>query len=149
MRKGYFGFVAALAALVLLGAGYQVSKAEPAKHGKIEVKVMKDNKPVANAHVLLFVAEEHHHEAGHDATHHEADNDNHHKNKEEKAIAKGTTNAEGIFIFESEAPGKYIVRAGEKGEGVAQEHVTVTADQTAEVTLNLKMHRDKDHHEHH
>lgn len=149
MRKGYFGLMATAAAMLLLGVGYQVSKAEPAKHGKIEVKVMKNDKPVANAHVWLFVAKEHHHEANHDATHHEADSDNHHKDKEDKAIAKGTTNAEGIFVFESEAPGKYIVRAGEKGEGVAQERVTVTADQTAEVTLNLKMLRDKDHHEHH
>lgn len=146
MRKRYFGLLAAMAAMLVLAGGYQISKADPAHTGKIDVKILKDNHPVANAHVRLFVADHESHHHGHESAHQATDNMEHNdKHKDEKPVAKGTTNADGTYTFENVAPGKYIVRAGMKDEGMAREHVTVTADKTAEVTLNLKMHGDKDH----
>jgi len=133
--------------MLVLAVGYQISQAQPAQTGKITVKVLKDNQPVSNMTVRLFADSDKNADSAHDAAPQAADNNkpHHDKHKDSQTLMKGTTNAEGTFTFNKVAPGHYIVRAGSKEEGTAMEHVTVTADQTAEATLNLKMHSDKNH----
>jgi uncharacterized GH25 family protein len=147
MRKRWIGILTGMAAMLMLAAGYQVSQAQPAQTGKITVKVLKDNQPVPNVTVRLFADSDKNADSAHDAAPQAADSNkpHHGKHKESQALMKGTTSADGTFTFNKVAAGHYVVRAGSKDEGMAMEHVTVTADQTAEVTLNLKMHGDKDH----
>src|SRR5688500_7969756 len=55
-----------------------------------------------------------------------------------EAVAETTADASGEFAFADVAPGRYVVVTRMKGIGAGRQQVTVTPDNAATVTLNIK-----------
>lgn len=116
---------AALALLLMMSAA-QISAADADLKGSIKGTVTdKDDKPVANAQILLFKA---------------VVDPKRELNLEDKPnpepVARTTTDKDGRFVLSNIAPGDYFVRAWADGVGTGTADAKVAE---AEVTIQIKL----------
>ncbi len=116
----------------VMGSVVKAADAPAAATGTIQGKVVdKDGKAVAGAKVKVMAEGKHH------AKHEEGE-----KKEKSAAVAEAQTDAQGDFTVSVPA-GEYVVMAMAKKVGMAHEKVTVTAGQTATVSLKLAEHKKK------